>query len=716
MTVEDYYKLFGEHRAAGFPELEILNPVLGPAKALPKSTIIGERTGCATFGSPPRSYDCRLHLIAGRGSPDVGDSGPATKANLNQPLSVAVGPNGILIADSSNHRIRRVSSTGLIETVAGTGASEYRRVVDGDRAIIATVRFPNGIAAADDGTVYIADSLNYVVRKISPEGIISTVLGRPFTYDVAPEIEGTKATEATTGFLSAVEPDGSGGVYVAIGTSNQVVRVDSRGIIHVIAGTGSLGTSGEGGPAHMAELNSPNSLALDRKGRFLYINDSGNSRVVEVSLDTGLLLAIPGIEYASSIALDKLGRLYFSSGSQVWRWDPVSKSTTLIAGTGQSGRMGEGGPATAATIGRVQDIAVDPEGSIYIADSGNHLVWRVSPDGTINVFAGGTDVVLEDVPVAGAYIWDGQGIAIDSHGNVLMTDFRNAALRQIGSDGIVRLIAGASRHRASSGDGGHPAGASVSAPRAPVFDQFGNLYYLDRPNVHFVRRIEPGADGLVNGSPDERISTVVGRRGDWRKTDRGAADGGPATNAVIQGLYGLVVDSNGTMYIADINDNRIRKISPGKDGVVDGSPDEIIVTTAGDGVAGSEGDGGSANMSRVNRPTWLALDGNDNIYVVEDWRRIRRIERGTQTISTVVTLRGVRSIAIGSQEEIYFAGPGGVGVVDPASGREFALLRRGEGGTVHPAHIAIAPDGSIYIADAGAFRILRLELVPQPIH
>ena len=713
MTVDDFYQLFEEQRAAGFPVVTT-SPSLTTAASPPSLGLVSYKSECATLGSPPINYDCWLFLVAGSGPPDVGDSGPATKANLNRPLSVAVGPNGILIADSSNHRIRRVSSIGVIETVAGTGASEYRRVVDGDKATQATVRFPSGIAAADDGAIYIADSLNYVVRKISPEGMISTILGRPFTYDVAPEIEGTRATEATTGFLRAVEPDGFGGVYVAIQTSNQVVRVDSQGIIHVFAGTGSPGTAGEGGPAHMAELNSPDSLALDRAGGVLYINDSGNSRVVTVSLDTGVLLTIPGInKRASSIALDKRGQLYFSSGSQVWQWDPRSTSTTLIAGTSQSGRIGEGGPATAATIGYIEDIAVDPEGSIYIADSLNNLVWRVFPDGIINVFAGGTDVVLGDVAVADTYIWDGQGITIDSQGNVLITDFRNSALRQIGSDGIVRLIAGAARRKGSDGDGGHPTDAAISAPRAPLFDQYGNLYFLDRPNVHFVRRIEPGADGLVNGSPDERISTVVGRRGDWRKTDRGAADGGPPTNAVIQGLYGLVIESNGTMYIADINDNRIRKISPGNDGVVDGSPDEIIVTIAGDGLAGSEGDGGPANMARVNRPTWLAIDDNDNIYIVENWSRIRRIERGTQTISTVAILHDVRSIAIGSREEIYFAGSRGVGVVDPSSGREFTLLRREEEGTVHPSHIAIAPDGSIYIADAGAFRILRLEMVPQ---
>ena len=712
VTVEEFYELFEEHRAAGFPKVEVSESTEKPTQGTQTLGLINVSSSCAVLAG--KTYDCRLFWVAGSGAPDVGDGGPAIEANLKRPSSVAVGPSGILIADNGNHRIRLVSPTGVIETVAGTGASEYRRVVDGDKATQATVRMPSALAAADDGTVYIGD-FNYVVRKVSPEGVISTVLGRPFTYDVFPETQGTRATEAITGPVSAVESDGSGGIYVANQISNQVVRVDADGIIHVVAGTGSPGTAGEGRSAHMAELHSPRSLALDRTRGILYVCDAGNSRVAAISLDTGVLRTIPGIQCTSSIALDDQGNLYFSSRSQVWRWDSKSKSKTLIAGTDQSGRAGEGGPAAAATIGVAEDIAVDPEGNIYVADSFNDLVWRVSPDGVINVFAGGNELDLGDQTATDAYIWDGQGLGVDSQGNVVFTDYRNAALRQIGSDGIVRLIAGGPTGTGITGDGGHPKDASLSsAPTAPFFDGSGNLYFLDRPNVHYVRRIEPGADGIVNGSPDERISTVVGSRGDWRKTDRGTADGGPATNAVIQGLYGLVVDSTGTMYIANVLDNRIRKISPGDNGVVDGSQDEIIATIAGDGVAGSGGDGGPAKMARVERPTALAIDENDNIYMLESWRRVRRIEQGAHTISTVVILQDARSIDVGPRGEIYYGGPDHVGLFDPSSGEKFTLLRSGEGGTNSPQYVSVAPDGSIYIRDLGAFRILRVELVRQP--
>ena len=712
IIVEEFYDLFEDHRAAGFPE--VIPPRSPTTTARPPSLgLVGYSSECAMLGSPPIKYDCRLFLVAGSGPPDVGDSGPATEAKLSAPHSVAVGPSGVLIADTDNHRIRRISSKGLIETIAGIGSAETQSVGDGGAATLGTVRFPKGIAAADDGTIYIADSNHYVVRKISPEGVISTVLGRPFTYDVAPEIEGTRASEAMIGYPNAVAADNSGGVYVAISTSNQVVRVDAEDIIHVVAGTGTLGTAGDGGLAHLAELNSPRSLALDRSNGVLYIAEPASQRVRAVSLDTGVIQSIPGIQGALSVALDAQGRLYFSTGYQVSRWDPISESTTLIAGTGRAGRTGEGGTATAATIGVPQDLAVDPEGSVYIADTLNDLVWRVSPDGMINVFAGGTAFALDGVAAADTPIWDSQGIAVDSQGNVVVTDFNNRAIRQIGTDGVVRLIAGASPEQGSGGDGGHPADAWFGAPRAPFFDRYGNLYFLDRPSYHLVRRIDPGADSRVNSSLDERISTVVGHRGNWRSPDLGAADGGPATSALLRGLYGLVVDSTGTMYIADVNDNRIRKISPGDDGVVDGSPDEIIVTIAGNGTASSGGDGGSASQARVNRPRWLAIDNDDNIYVLEISGQVRRIEQSTQTISTIAVLSGATSIDIGPREEIYFASGERVGVFDPSSRSEFTLLRRGEEGIVSPSYISVAPGGSVYIADAGAFRLLRLDIVPQ---
>lgn len=658
------------------------------------------------------AYHCRVTTIAGRGIPDVGDGSAARDAVLARPQSVAVAPDGTLyIADTDNHRIRRVAS-GLISTVAGTGSAETQDPGDGGRATAATVRFPKGVAVAPDGSVYIADSNHYVVRRVAPDGTITTVLGRSFNYDTRPLIEGVRAVDSIIGYPRAVAAGADGSFYVALSTTNQVVRVDPRGIVHIVTGTGEPGFGGDLGPAAQARVNAPEGVALDEAQGLLYIADTGNARLRRVDLARGTISTVEA-GGALSVATDPNGIVYYVTGYQVRRWDPLTNRLTAFAGSGSPGFTGDGLPATSASFNGASGLAADAQGNVYVADALNDRIRRVAPDGTISTIAGGRTPNIDGVKAVDTYVSDSQGIAIDPVGGIVFTDFPHGTLRRIGPDGVVTRIAGRNT-LGSGGDGGHPLDAWFGAPRAPVFDRRGNLFFLDRPSYHVVRRISPDADGLVNGSADERISTVVGYAGDWRSPDRGAADGGPATRALLQGLYGLATDSRGNIYIADTNDNRVRRISAGADGEVSGSPDEIITTVLGNGTAATTGDGGPAADAAVSHPEWLAIDRADNVYVAQRDGRIRRIESKSGNVSTFASVQGgLTSIAVDDLGNVFFGNSREVGWIDAETRTVRRLLTAGQAGLVSPNYLAWDPNGSVVFVDNGSFTVRRLEFVPS---
>jgi hypothetical protein len=274
----------------------------------------------------------------------TGDGGPATAAALNTPLGVAVMPDGgYLIADAGNDRVRRVFPDGTIRTVAGSGTYAFSPG-DGGPATAAHFQDPLGVAVMPDGGFLIADALAGRVRRVFPDGTITTVAGngiRGFSGDGGP------ATEAEIYDPNglAVLPDG--GFLIADG-DYVVRRVSPEGIITTVAGTGVPGSSGDGGPATAAQLNTPYSVAVTPDGGFL-IADTGNRRVRRVSPD-GII--------------------------------------TTVAGTGVQGSTGDGGAATAAQLNYPTGLATTPDGGYLITDFFGHRVRSVSPSGVITTVAG----------------------------------------------------------------------------------------------------------------------------------------------------------------------------------------------------------------------------------------------------------------------------------------------------------------------------------------
>ena len=325
----------------------------------------------------------------------VGDGGTATEAYLAGPWGVLSSPDGSLyIADTLNNRIRRVGPDGIINTVAGNGSQGFSG--DGGPATAAQLSRPRAVELGTDGSLYIADTENHRIRRVGPDGIITTVAG---TGAGGYSGDGGLATEASirspTGL--ALSPDGS--FYMADRSNNRIRRVGPDGIITTVAGTGEFGFSGDDGPAIHAQLRLPREVTLAPDGS-LYIADTVNHRFRRVGPD-GLINTVAGSG---------------PGGFDGW------------------GFSGDGGQAIAARLNHPQsNVAFGPDGSLYIADNGNHRVRRIGPDGIITTVVGiGICCFSGDGGLATvARIFTPADVALSPDGNLYIVDRHNERIRRV---------------------------------------------------------------------------------------------------------------------------------------------------------------------------------------------------------------------------------------------------------------------------------------------
>jgi sugar lactone lactonase YvrE len=288
-----------------------------------------------------------ISRVAGTGEAGSdGDGGPATAAQLNNPAGVAVDRTGALyIVERSGHRIRKVTTDGRISTIAGTGTAGFGG--DGDLATQARLNTPRGIAVDSSGIVYIVDSGNHRIRKVTTDGKISTIAG---TGVKGPAGDGGPATKAQLNSPRWVTVDGADDLYISDTGNYRVRKVTADGKISTIAGTGTAGSGGDGGPATKAQLNVPFGVVVDSTGT-LYITDYRDHLVRKVTADGTI---------------------------------------STIAGTGTKGRGGDDGPATAANLHFPYGLAVDCVDTLYIAGFGSHRVRKIPSSKMAGLPASGT--------------------------------------------------------------------------------------------------------------------------------------------------------------------------------------------------------------------------------------------------------------------------------------------------------------------------------------
>lgn len=626
--------------------------------------------GCLMLASSivpaARGQSYTISTVAGGGVPS-NVQGKSASFGWAEPRFLTADPAGNVYFVDQNAILRWDAASGLVTLVAGSAATGYSG--DGGPAVSALLNAPQGLAMDSSGALYVADAGNYAIRKIY-QGVITTVAGN-----------GAQGTSCANGSAlgtglnlpEGLAVDSSGNLYISEVNLNCVRKV-SNGQITTVAGTGTAGFRGDGGPATSALLSSPAGVAVDSSGN-LYIAESFNDRIREVAAGTGIITTVAGgstcgncytgiatsvsLSVNGGLAVDSSGNLYISNGYNVSK---VSNgSLSIFAGSAiHAGFSGDGGPPSAALLGSPEAIALDAAGHLYIADENNFRIREVS-SGTISTIVGNGSVG-DNGPATQAQLYSTGFIALDSADNLYIGDPTMSTVRKVAAaDGTITTYASTF---------GEVDGIAV--------DSAGNLFVADS-----------AADRIWKFSNGSR-SVYAGTGQLGYSPNMAAAD------AKMWGPFGLAADSTGNLYFSDTtqapgspadlstsrpNDSYIDEISNGN-----------LNTIGGDGPGGYNGDGQPGLNTAFNSPAGVAVDKVGNVFVSDAANyRIREISN-TGTVTTVAG-NGVQG----------YAGDNG-----PAADAELNLVRRGYPFINSASGVAVDQAGNIYIADTLNYRVRKV--------
>ncbi|WP_408641509.1 hypothetical protein [Spirosoma telluris] len=507
-----------------------------------------------------------ITTVAGNGAYQFnGDGGVAVNTTLSFPSDVAVDATGNLyISDTYNNRIRKVDTNGIITTVAGNGTAGFSG--DGGLAVNAIIGSITGIDIDASGNLYIADQNNSRLRRITSDGMITTVAGG-FTGD------GGNATNAFFRKLSPSTPttltvDTKGNVYVMDRFGNRLRKVSPNGIITTVAGTGAYGYSGDGGPAVEAQLQHPRGVGLDSTGN-LYFVDQFNTRLRRIATN-GTITTIAGngkIEFIENRTNTSSADYYNPSGMAVSKsgiaYVPTSKCIlkittsgviSIVAGTTASaGYSGDGGLAINAELNNPTAVALDKDENLYIADSFNNRVRKVDANGIITTVVGsslpgygGENILATNSPVHSPY-----GIAFDASGIMYISETGYPRVRKVDRDGIITTVAG-NGVAGFSGDGALSINSSLSLPTGITTDAAGNLYIADAGNRRIRKITYPIRPTLVAiaslncSTTSTTLTAQPSGEGFAYQFGPGAVQIGTTNQAVVStsGLYSVTVTTS----------------------------------------------------------------------------------------------------------------------------------------------------------------------------
>jgi len=453
----------------------------------------------------------KINTVAGNHTCSyAGDGGPATSAQMNQVFGISVAGSNIFIVDYYNQRVREFSVGGNINTVAGNGTACAGTCGEGGSALSAQLYYPVGVAATSGGTIYIANSSNYVVDSFTVGGNLNVAAGN-HSPNLETLINGAPATGVVLNYPFGIWDDLSGNVFIA-DSHDFMVRefVKTAGLVNFFAGNGTYGYTGDGGTATNAELAYNYGVAKDSSGN-IYIADTNNCLIRKVNT-AGTISTFAGL---------------------------------VVSGSPRCGYSGDGGPATSAMLYYPYGVTVDSKNNVYIADYSNQAVRKVSA-GVITTIAG--------MPGNGGYSGDGgpatsamlnapTAIAVDAAGNVFIADTNNCRVREINAvTGIITTVAG-NGNCGFTGDGQAVANG-LASPQGIAVDPNGNLFISD--NNERVRWVNPA--GMMTTIAGNGIAGYSG-------------DGGPATLAEMYEPTGVSLDPSGNIMVADYNNFRVRSIT-----------------------------------------------------------------------------------------------------------------------------------------------------------
>jgi len=492
----------------------------------------------------------------------TGDGGPATAALLSSPTTIVLDIYGnLFIADQSGACIRKIDTTGIIKTIAGTGVGGYSG--DGGPAKSAQLDLTQGIGIDSAGNIYLADAGNNRIRKVNVSGTITTIAGNGtagFTGD------GGSASSAEFNEPAALAIASNGNIYIGDYLNHRVRMINKAGIINTVAGSGNRSSYGDGGPALDAELSGPGEIRLDNYGN-VYITDGHNNAVRKAEKSTGIITTVAGANngdifgyngdgiLATAAWLNQPGYIYVDNAGDIYISDGNNKRVRMVnpsgiistvAGNGTTGYSGDGGPATAAELAGPDGVVKDKHGNLYISDAPNYRVRKVDVSGKITTFAGnGTFGYSGDGGPATAAECTPTNLLLDKNGDLIISDLLNRRIRKVDTTGKITTIAGTGT-LGYSGDGGPATAAEISGATGMIVDTAGNIYFNDYVNLRLRKISTLGIISTIagNGSPGYGSTS------------------GPATAAQFDLNSGLALDSTGVFYVADAYDNDIRRLCP----------------------------------------------------------------------------------------------------------------------------------------------------------
>jgi endonuclease YncB( thermonuclease family) len=604
------------------------------------SLVLTAASGQATFTT-----------LAGNAGYGAGD-GTGAAAGFNGPSGVAVdGFGNVYVADFNNNTIRKITSAGVVTTLAGTAG--VTGSLDGTGAA-AQFNNPNGVAVDGSGNVYVADSNNYTIRKITPAGVVTTLAGTAGTGGSA---DGTGAA-ARFNSPNGVAVDGTGNVYVLDSSSNTIRKITSAGVVTTLAGSAANPPGSADGTGAAARFSDPFGIAVDGSGN-VYVADNFNNTIRKIT-SGGVVTTLAGsatnpagsadgtgaaarFSLPWAAAVDGSGNVYVADvGNNTIRKITSGGVVTTLAGSAANPQGSADGTGAAAQFNSPYGLAVDGSGNVYVADTFNNTIRKITSSGVVTTLAGTAGGAGSTDGTAAAARFNGpSGVAVDGSGNVYVADTYNNTIRKITSGGAVTTLAGTAGI-AGSGDG-TGAAARFNNPNGVAVDGFGNVYVADTNNST-IRKITPA--GVV--------TTLAGTAGTG-----GSADGTGAA-ARFNNPNGVALDGFGNVYVADTNNSTIRKITSGG----------AVTTLAGTaGIAGS-GDGTGA-AAQFRSPYGVAVDGSGNVYVADTNNSTIRKITPAGVVTTLAGTAGTVGSADGTGAAARFYLPYGVAV--DASGNVYVL-------------------------------------------